>query len=175
VRKFSWLHTEFVPYMYSQVVTCHRGGPPLMRPLGEGKYQYLFGDDLLVAPIFEDKTARTVSLPPGSWRYLFADREVLPGPQRLTRDFPLDEFPVFVRDGAIIPLKVARPYTGFGDKESAEFTTWLIYPQGKNSFTLYHPETHPKPERTTVTVDLGAVLRIEFSGKKQPHLLRIWV
>ena len=174
VRKFSWLHTELVPYMYSQVARCHAGGLPLMRPLETGKFQYLFGDDFLVAPIHEDKLARTVSLPSGAWRYLFDDREVLPGPQQVTQDFPLDEFPVFVRDGAIIPLKVTRPYTGFGDKDSAEFTTWLIYPRGKSSFTLFHPETHPAPAQTTVTVDAGETLRIEFSGKKQPHLLRIW-
>src|SRR6266581_595109 len=45
VRKFSWLHTELVPYMYSQVVLCHNGGQPLMRPLAQGKFQYLFGGD----------------------------------------------------------------------------------------------------------------------------------
>ena len=174
VRKFSWLHTELVPYMYSHVVLCHNGGKPLMRPLREGKFQYLFGDDFLVAPIHEDKLARSVSLPPGEWRYLFDDRELLQGATRITRDFPLDEFPVFVRDGAVIPLKVTRPYTGFGDKDSAEFTTWLIYPRGKSEFILSHPETHPKPETTTVKVDSGKSLSIEFSGKKQPHILRIF-
>ncbi len=173
VRKFSWLHTELVPYMYSHVVTCHKGGPPLMRPLADGKFHYLFGDDFLIAPIHEDKLTRTVSLPPGGWRYLFDDREVLQGSQQLTRDFPLDEFPVFVRDGAIVPLKVKRPYTGFGDQDSAAFTTWLIYPKGRSEFTLWHPESHPKPEATTVKVDSGPALKIEFSGKHAPHILRI--
>jgi alpha-D-xyloside xylohydrolase len=173
VRKFSWLHTELVPYMYSHVVTCHNGGPPLMQPLAEGKFHYLFGDDFLVAPIHEDKLTRTVSLPSGGWRYLFDDREVLQGPQQLTRDFPLDEFPVFVRDGAVVPLKVSRPYTGFGDQDSAEFTTWLIYPDGRSEFTLWHPENHPKPEPTTLEVDAGDSLKIEFSGKHAPHILRI--
>ena len=32
IRKFSWVHTELVPYMYSYVVECHNGAPPLMRP-----------------------------------------------------------------------------------------------------------------------------------------------
>ena len=173
VRKFSWLHTELVPYMYSHVVACHNDGPPLMRPLSDGKYQYLFGDDFLVAPIHEDKLTRTVSLPPGGWRYLFDDREVFQGPQQLTRDFPLDEFPVFVRDGAIVPLKVTRPYTGFGDQDSADFTTWLIYPKGQGEFTLWNPETHPKPKSTTVKVDSGPLLKIAFSGKHAPHVLRV--
>ena len=137
-------------------------------------FHYLFGDDFLVAPIHEDKLSRTVSLPPGGWRYLFDDREVLQGPRQFTRDFPLDEFPVFVRDGAVVPLKVTRPYTGFGDQDSAEFTTWLIYPNGRSEFTLWHPESHPKPEATTVKVDSGPALKIEFSGKHAPHILRIF-
>lgn len=173
VRKFSWLHTELVPYIYSHVVMCHNGGLPLMRPLDNGQFHYLFGDDFLVAPIHEDKFSRTVSLPPGGWHYLFDDREVHQGPCQFTRDFPLDEFPVYVRDGAIVPLKVSRPYTGFGDRDSAEFTTWLIYPNGRSEFTLWHPESHPKPEATTVKVDSGPAIKIEFSGKHAPHILCI--
>jgi alpha-D-xyloside xylohydrolase len=95
------------------------------------------------------------------------------GPRQLTRDFPLDEFPVFAREGAVVPLKVTRDYTGFGDRDSAEFTTWLIYPNGRSEFTLWNPETHPQPEATTVKVESGVVLKIQFSGRKQPHLMRI--
>ncbi len=174
IRKFSWLHTELVPYMYSHVVTCHEGGPPLMQPLAEGKFHYLFGGDFLVAPIHEDKLTRTVSLPAGQWRYWFDDREILQGPARITRDFPLDEFPVFVREGAVVPMKIKRSYTGLGDQTSAEYTTWLLYPKGKSEFTLFHPETHPKPEQTKVKVDSGESLKIEFTGKHEPHILRIF-
>jgi hypothetical protein len=70
-------------------------------------------------------------------------------------------------------LKVSRPYTGFGDTNSTGFTTWLVYPDGKSQFTLWHPESHPKPEKTTLTVDFGASLKLEFSGKHEPHILRI--
>jgi alpha-glucosidase (family GH31 glycosyl hydrolase) len=173
IRKFSWLHTELGPYMYSHVVECHRGGLPLMRPLSAGRFDYLFGDDFLVAPIHEDRQERTVSLPPGRWRYLFDDRDVLSGPARITRNFSLDEFPVFVRDGAVVPLKVSRPYTGFGDTNSAGFTTWLVYPDGKRQFTLWHPESHPNPEQTTLTVQAGETLRITLEGRHEPHILRI--
>lgn len=175
VRKFSWLHTELVPYIYSHVVECHRGGPPLMRPLPEGDFHYLFGRDLLVAPIYEDKTARRVSLPTGRWRYLFNDRETFDGPATITRDFPLEEYPVFLRDGAIVPLKVTRDYTGLGDRASADLTTWLVYPAGTNSFTLWYPETHPDPEPTTLWMETSdTVLKLEFSGRRSPHLLRVF-
>ena len=112
IRKFSWLHTELVPYMYSYVVECHNGAPPLMRPLAQGKFHYLFGNELLVAPIYADKLDWTVSLPPGRWRYLFHDEEVVSGPAQVQREFPLDEFPVFVREGAVIPLKVTPALHG---------------------------------------------------------------
>src|SRR5690242_19555756 len=86
-RKFSWLHTELVPYMYSGVVECHNGAPPLMRLQEQGKYHYLFGNDLLVAPIYADKLDWTVTLPPGRWRYLFHDDELTSGPAQVRRDF----------------------------------------------------------------------------------------
>lgn len=174
VRKFAWLHTELLPYMYSHVVACHHGGPPLMRPLRKGRFHYRFGDDFLVAPIHEDKLERTVTLPPGRWRYLFNDREVITGPAQITRSFPLDEYPVFIREGAIVPLNVSRHYTGFGDTNSTGHVTWLMYPAGEGAFTLWHPDTHPNPEATTVRVRSGdAALQIEFSGRHTPHILRI--
>ena len=173
IRKFCWLHTELVPYMYSHVFECHLGGLPLMRPLAQGRFHYLFGRDLLVAPIHANKLEHAVSLPSGRWRYFFRDHELLHGPAQFQRQFPLDEFPVYVREGAVIPLKVTRPYTGIGDTNSADFTTWLIYPDGESQFTLWHPESHPQPEKTTVTVTTGQTLRIKFSGKREPHILLI--
>ncbi len=170
IRKFAWLHTELVPYIYTQVVACHEGGRPLMRPL-EAKYHYLFGDDFLVAPIYEDSLKRTVSLPEGRWRYLFDDDDVIEGPKTFTRDYPLEEFPVYVRDGAIIPLAVKRAYTSLGDEMSDGFVTWLIYPHGRSEFEVVHPDGSG---RSTVTVDdTGEALDVRVGGVEKPHILRI--
>jgi len=173
IRKFSWLHTELVPYMYSHVVTCHRGGPTLMRPLPGTEYDYQFGDDLVVGPIHEDSLERVVSLPAGRWRYFFDDREVITGPDQVRRSFPLDEFPVFIREGAVIPLNVSRSYTGLGDTNSTGVTTWLIYPDGTNRFTLWHPETHPDPKGTTAIVEAGSSVRVSFEGEPERRKLLI--
>lgn len=174
VRKFSWLHTELLPYLYSHVVTCHNGGPPLMRPLADGDFHYRFGDDLLVAPIHEDRTERHITLPPGRWHYLFHDQETVTGPATISRNIPLDEYPVFVREGALIPLHVSRSYTGFGDRDSADFTTWLIYPAATGQFTMYHPGSHPQPKATTLSMTNTATgLVLKFDGEPDPHLLRI--
>ena len=136
IRKFSWLHTELVPYMYSHIVECSKGGKPLQRPL-KGEYSYMFGDDFFVAPIYEDSYERTIVLPKGQWRYLFDDREIFSGGTFIKRSYPLNEMPVYIREGAIVPLDIKRDYTGLGEKHSEGFITYLIYPAGHNSFTLF--------------------------------------
>ncbi len=136
IRRFSWLHTELVPYMYSYVVSAHRGGTRLQRPI-DGKYHYLFGDNLFVAPIYKDELENEIHLPEGQWRYWFDDKEVVTGAKTFTKKFPLEEFPVYIKEGAIIPMHIERAYTGIGDSASAHSLTWLIYPKGKSEFTVY--------------------------------------
>jgi alpha-D-xyloside xylohydrolase len=168
-RRFAWMHTELIPYIYSHVYACHDGGKPLMRPLA-AKYHYLFGDDFLVAPVYEDSLTREVSLPEGRWRYLFNDDDVMEGPKTFTRDYPLEEFPVFIRDGAIVPLRVTRPYTGFGDASTADFVTLLIYPHGNSTFTVARTDSN---ETTTVRVDDAPELSVRLDGDHMPHVLRV--
>ena len=171
IRKFSWLHTELIPYIYSHVNLCHRGGRTLQTPV-PGQYHYLFGDDLLVAPVYQDSPTLNVSLPKGSWRYFFDHRRSVTGPAVIQRDFPLDEYPVYIREGAIIPMNISRCYTGLGDDSWSGYVTWLIYPKGSNQFTLYHSDDKGK---TTVQVTVRPKeTEILFSGIHRPHILRIF-
>lgn len=169
IRRFAWLHTELVPYLFTHVARCHEGGAPLMRPQ-PGPYHYLLGDDLLVAPIHRDEPDHSVVLPAGRWRHLFDDREVLVGPRTLTRRFELDEFPVYVRDGSVLPLEVRRSYTGFGDASSSNLVTWAVWPRGTNHFEVRHPEGCGQ---TRLTVESGPALRLSLSGVPKAHRLRI--
>ena len=169
IRKFSWLRTELVPYIYSHAAAAHAGGPPLMRPL-KAPYHYLFGDALLVAPIHEPALERTVQLPPGGWRYLFDDAQVIEGPTTLTREFPLDEFPVFVRDGAIIPMHISRDYTGIGARDWEEFLTLNLYPHGVSQHRLRHGDNSGVMD---ILVEQGEPLTVHLTGVVKPHMLRM--
>lgn len=169
VRYCHWLHTELVPYMYSHVVACHNGGQPLQRPI-DGKYHYLFGDDFLVAPIYRDSPTHTVQLPSGRWRWLHDQTRVIEGPATITREFALNELPVYLRDGAIIPMNVSRAYTGFGDEESKGFLTLALFPHGSSSFTVHHTDNSGQME---VRVDDYPELTITVGGTVKPHILRI--
>jgi alpha-glucosidase (family GH31 glycosyl hydrolase) len=171
VRKAQWLHSELVPYMYSHCVAAHKGGKVLMRPLKQGKFEYLFGDDFFVAPIYEPKETREIVLPEGRWRYLYKDDEVIEGPKTFTKSFPMDEYPVYVRDGAIIPMNVRRDYTGIGSKDSEGLLTLNIYPHGENKFAVQHVDNSGGLD---VTVKEGAPLEIALEGVGKPHLLRVY-
>ncbi|MCX6225241.1 MAG: glycoside hydrolase family 31 protein [Bacteroidia bacterium] len=170
IRKFSWLHTELIPYMYTYVVEAHNGGTLLQRPV-KGKYHYLFGDHFLVAPIYKDQLTTKITLPKGKWRYFFNDKEVIQGPISFEREFPLDQYPVYIRDGAIVPMDIKRDYTGIGDRNSEGYLTMLIYPDGKNEFTVHHPD---KSGSTSVSVEEDPErIKISMGGIQKSHILNI--
>jgi alpha-glucosidase (family GH31 glycosyl hydrolase) len=169
-RRYAWLHTELVPYMYSHVVRCHHGGKPLMRPM-PGPYHYLFGDDLFIAPIHRDSITQTVHLPAGRWRHLWQDSEVILGPKVFTQDFELNDYPVYVRDGAVLPLNVSRNYTGLGTSDSTGHLTWAIWPEGSSTFTT-HLTDHPGTATAKVEVS-ESKWTIHLEGEPRSHILRI--
>jgi len=112
------LRYELIPYIYSAARQCYDTGLPICRPLYyawpelDDAYkhpgEYLFGDDLLVAPVTEPASAFSgcaevqVWLPPGQWVNWFTD-EVHEGPTTVLLQVPLNEIPLFARVGAIIP------------------------------------------------------------------------
>ena len=77
----------------------------------------MFGDDMLVAPITaplasnNDLAAKSIWLPPGTWIEWFTGA-VLKGPAKVERSFGLDEIPVYVKAGAIIPMQPKMLHTG---------------------------------------------------------------
>ncbi len=170
IREYSWLHTELIPYMYHYVVTAHEGGRRLMEPI-DGKYHYMFGDNLLVAPIYKDELVNKVKLPEGKWRYWFDDSKIIEGPAEFEKEFPLDEYPVFIREGAIIPMDIKRSYTGIGDSTDTGLMTVLVYPGfGSAEFEVYRE----KEESTAISYQRSDnLLVLEISGKKTPHVLRV--
>ncbi|MGI9103063.1 MAG: TIM-barrel domain-containing protein [Terriglobales bacterium] len=121
------LRYALIPYIYTAARQAYDTGISLLRPLYydwpdapeayEFKNEYMFGDDMLVAPVtaelsLTDELAHeTVWLPPGTWIEWFTGA-VLQGPAKMERNFGLDEIPVYVRAGAIIPEQPKMLHTG---------------------------------------------------------------
>jgi alpha-glucosidase len=136
-----------MPYTYSLVWQARQLGLPTMRPLvlnypndphvWDLGTQYLWGDDILVAPVTRrGATHWTVYLPEGKW-HDFWTHEAYQGARGVTVEAPLERLPLFVRSGAIIPLGTVMQYDG--ESELNEIT-WLIYPDGTSTFELYEDD-----------------------------------
>jgi alpha-glucosidase (family GH31 glycosyl hydrolase) len=122
-RKFLNLRYRLIPYFYSLHELAHRTGLPVMRsfPLQEPAEpaasriddQFFIGDNLLVAPLFNDAGDRKLYLPNGLWYDFFGELPPVAGGRDVERiSVPLDRLPVYVRAGAILPLGPAMQYTG---------------------------------------------------------------
>ena len=119
------LRSQLMPYLYSSVRQCNATMLPLIRPLylayprEEAAYtslqEYLFGDNLLVAPVTqpgkgpENVAEQTLWLPPGTSWYHWFTNERLAGPGKIELKSTLDEFPLLARAGMPIPLQPVSP------------------------------------------------------------------
>jgi alpha-glucosidase (family GH31 glycosyl hydrolase) len=146
-RAYAELRYRLLPYTYTLAWQAHSQGLPLMRPLvlnypsdpavWELGSQYLWGDDLLVAPVTRQGATRwPVYLPAGAW-YDYWTQKRYDGPIGVTVDAPLERLPLFVRGGAILPL---APLAQFDGERAWDDLTLLIYPAGSSRFDLYEDD-----------------------------------
>ncbi len=143
-RKYLELRYRMLPYIYSLARECHDAGLPLMRALwlhypddsaaaARGD-EYLWGRDLLIAPVVErGSTARRLYLPRGRW-YDFWTETALEGGREITREVDLATIPVYARAGAILPLGPVKQYT---DQPVDGAVQLIIYPGDDGLFVLY--------------------------------------
>ncbi len=169
-RRFTLLHHQLIPYIYSQAAYSYELGKPTMRPQ-PGEYIYLLGDDILVAPMFEEGEERTILFPQGEWISILDEtKQYTEGIKKLS--FTLEDFPAFIRKGAIIPMNVTTDATGHGTSLSQGYTTVLIYPkQGEKKFGLY--EQNKQGSLISYVKDDDA-LSISCSATERQLLFRVY-
>ncbi len=143
-RPFAELRYRLMPYTYTLTQQARDTGMPLMRALwlhypndetarGLGT-EYLWGRDLLIAPVFEPGArSRSVYLPEGDWVDWWT-HEKLAGGRTVTRDVNLSKIPIYVRAGAILPLDPIRQYV---TEPVTEPTTLQVYAGADGQFVLY--------------------------------------
>ena len=112
-RKFTKLKLRLLPYLYSMAVKSHKTGIPSMRAMimefnddPATKYldmQYMLGDSILVAPIFNKEGHAEYYLPAGKWTHLLSG-EVKEGGRWYEEDYDFFSLPVFVRENTLLPI-----------------------------------------------------------------------
>ena len=188
VKDVAMLRMQMLPYNYSTFAQYHFDGFPPIRPMvmeegfipnekvvkgkldgtknpyeiavrKEIKDQYMFGDNLLVAPMFTGQESRKVILPAGKWFDFYTGKLV--GENEIITVTPgLEKIPLFVRDGGIIPLTAPRLHAPKRDEKIP--LEIRVYGHAKGSFVLYDDDGE------TFDYEKGkcSFTKLLFDGKK---------
>ncbi|MFX0145472.1 MAG: glycoside hydrolase family 31 protein, partial [Candidatus Hodarchaeota archaeon] len=115
IRDFLGLRYKLLPYFYTLAWHANQSGHPLVRPLFWHDIEdpnlwavddaFLLGENLLVAPIFEECAgSRVLVLPKGNW-FNFWDDTIIQGPGKVELDASLERIPLFVSAGCVLPME----------------------------------------------------------------------
>lgn len=149
-EKYIKLRYKLLPYIYSLSYKAYSEGIPIMRPMVYDylndenvyscDYQYFFGENIMVAPIYEENgnadfsAVREIYLPKGRW-IDFNTNEIYDGGKYITYKAAADILPMFIKEGAIIPQKDGLMHA---EDYSIKDTEIYIYPSmHETSFSLY--------------------------------------
>ena len=115
LRAFTRLKMRLVPYLWRAALQAHEEGLPVLRPMVLAAprdpacrhldHQYMLGDDLLVAPVFNPEGIGEFYVPEGDgpWTDWFTGERFEPG-RRYRRKIPYDRIPLLARPGAVVPV-----------------------------------------------------------------------
>lgn len=138
-KKFIELRYKLLPYIYTVFWQQHKYGLPILRPISVLEQQHFknllreeefgFGDKILVSPVMEPgQQSKIVYLPEGDWYYYFNNQKYKGG-QEIMIDTPLDEMPIFIKGGTVLPEYPVMQYTD--ENKIDKLKVILYYGQGE--------------------------------------------
>lgn len=148
-RRWMKFRYEVLPFLYSLTVDAATNGLPINLPTvfefpGDvntyslNEYDFLVGKSLLAAPVYvQSDTKRSVYLPFGANWYFWQDDAYYLGGQTIEVPASMGTLPMFVREGAIIPLGPAMDYADEVQPDSLDIHVW---PRSAGTFTLYEDD-----------------------------------
>ena len=146
-RKYLDLRYRLMPYTYTVVREAHDSGLPIMRALwlhypddpraAERGDEYLWGRDILVAPVTQKgAVSRKLYLPRGDW-YDFWTEEKLEGGREVNRPVDLATMPLYIRSGAVLPMGPVRQSAA---EKVAGPLAFTVYPGSDGEFVMYEDD-----------------------------------
>ncbi len=152
VSDYMRLRHRLIPYLYTEAYQYHKEGKVLVEPFfyrypwvyddNDYKNQYFLGSSLLICPILSKKDVtmnRTIQrffIPEGTW-YEFNTGKKFLGNRKYLSFYTEDEYPVFAKSGAIIPLSNKSDRNNVGLPTDLEIH---IFPGVSNIYTLYEDD-----------------------------------
>lgn len=151
-RNYLQLRHRLIPYIYSEAYKLSRYGTPLLQPLyykhpqmyDDPLYhnEYYFGSELFISPILNskdyvmDRVIHKFFIPDGVW-YDFITGKKFPGNRKYVSFFRDQDYPVFVKMGAIIPMAAGEDVFDTKPPKNMEIQ---IFPGQSNTFLMYEDD-----------------------------------
>jgi len=152
MRSAYQLREAMQPYLYTEARQTYDTGVAFFRPLYydwpeedaayTSKNEYLFGDQIIVSPVTApaDKISgiatEQVWLPKGDWIERPTGKH-FSGPTTVDRNFTIDQIPVYVRAGAIVPMQPAMLHTGAKPVDPLIVNVWPLAPGATSTYSVY--------------------------------------
>ncbi len=164
---------QWLPYNYTLAYENSRYGLPLARPLNfrgdnEGddyaavNDEYLWGDEVLVAPVMTDKARqRTVLFPAGEWISWWNPTQKYKGGKSYTVAAPLDKMPLFVKAGSFIP-QYERPIENVEQYDPTFLSVRYYASPQKSEYTLFEDD-----RKSPTSIEDGEYALIKFEADRK--------
>ena len=149
IKKYLMLRYQLIPYLYTESYIYSKNGSPVIQPLyykypkiyDEPLYrnQYFFGSEMLVCPIVKkknlvmDRVVQRMFIPEGIWYELESGKKYV-GNKYYMSFYKDEDYPVFCREGAIIPLSMEM------NTELPTNMEVLVFPGANGSYLLYEDD-----------------------------------
>ena len=174
------LRYRLIPYIYTEAYKYHKFGKPIIEPIyyrypvlfDDPLYrdEYFFGSQIFVSPITEKKdyimnrVIHKLYMPEGVWYDYFTGKKYK-GNKRYTTFYKDEDYPVFVKEGSIIPLGTSK----YNDVNLPTELEILIFPGENNTYSIYEDDGN------TLNFESGnyIITNIELLSKKNSYNLTI--
>ena len=171
VRFFTRLKAKLMPYLYTQAIYTSKTGVPMMRSMvleftqdkncSHLDKQYMLGENLLVAPIFNEEGRGEYYLPKGKWTH-YLTGEVVEGGKWIEEYHNYLSIPLLVKENSIIPVGMTDERADYDYANQVEFKVYEIQDTAKAQVYSMKGEK----EAELVVSQEGKLVRMHIDAKK---------
>ncbi len=172
------------PYIYTEARRTYDTGVAFVHPLyydwpeADAAYssrdEYMFGNQMLVAPVVQagdpvsGLATESIWLPKGEW-IEWPTGQHFTGPATLHRSYSIDQTPVFLKAGAIVPMEPPMLYTGQKPIDPLIVNVWPLEPGQSSSYRVY------EDSGKAVAYQYGSYTRVPIAATQQGNRLRVTI
>ena len=181
VRAFTRLKASLMPYLYKTSIDTSRSGVPTMRSMvleyTEDRNcwyldkQYMLGDNLLVAPIFNDQSLGSFYLPKGTWTDFFTG-EVTEGGAWEEKTFDYLHLPLMVRENSIIAMGACNDRPDYDYADGVELRVYALIDEQECSTVVYDMKQQANLQISVVQTGNTITIKAENTAGK-PYTVRL--